>query len=456
MLPSSQLLLRIAECKYFMEMQLGSFDFAEYIQQQLTLKQCLKIALDNDTPARVYFAEALEKSARHALSIPNPYGLSVRFAMKANPLKGILQRFNKLGIEIDASSQYEVSRAIAAGVPPDQIQLTAQEWPREDRILIDFHRQGVILNPCSLHQLHRFGKLFAGSNVGFRVNPGLGSGGTNRTNTGGPGSSFGIWHEALPEVIQIIQAHKLTLTRLHSHIGSGSDVSVWERCADLTLDVAARLVREIPAAKDTLKLVNLGGGYKIARMKDEKHTDLHAAFKVIEEKLIAFAASVGPKLKLEIEPGTYLVAHAGILLCRVQDFSDTGAEGYKFLKLDAGMTELLRPSLYGAQHPITLLPHDARAVSHHEDYVVVGHCCESGDIFSPASGSPEELATRSLPKAEIGDFVLIGGAGAYAEGFSVAGYNSFPTSAALMVESSGEIVLLKGRGAADQALVGEV
>lgn len=439
-----------------MEKQLASFEFAQHIQQKLTSKQCRQIADAYDTPTRVYFAEAIESSARHALSIPNPYGLNVRFAMKANPLKGVLQRFNRLGIQIDASSQYEVTRAMAAGIPAAHIQLTAQEWPREDTILVDFYRQGVILNPCSLHQLRRFGNLFSGSEVGFRVNPGLGSGGTNRTNTGGPGSSFGIWHEALPEVVKIIKEHKLSLTRLHSHIGSGSDVSVWERCADLTLDVAARLVREIPEAKNTLKLVNLGGGYKIARMEGEKHTDLHAAFKGIEEKLIAFAGSIGPKLKLEIEPGTFLIAHSGILLSRVQDFSDTGSEGYNFLKLDSGMTELLRPSLYGAQHPISLVPHDGREINQNEDYVVVGHCCESGDIFTPAPGAPEELATRALPKAEIGDFVLIGGAGAYAEGFSVAGYNSFPTPAAVIVEANGEIVPLKKRGANDQASVGEI
>jgi diaminopimelate decarboxylase len=439
-----------------MDIQHGSFAFGNIYQNSLSEAQCQKIAEIHDTPARVYFAEALEQAARHTLSIPHAYGLTVRFAMKANPLKGIVQLFNSMGIEIDASSQYEVRRALSAGIPASQIQLTAQEWPREDSVLQEFSQLGVILNPCSLTQLRRFAKLFPDAEVGFRVNPGLGSGGTNRTNTGGPGSSFGIWHEALPEVVEIIRAANLRLTRLHSHIGSGSDVAVWEHCADLTLDVAARLLNAIPEARNTLKLVNLGGGYKVARMEDEKHTDLHQAFLSIETKLRSFAATHGPQLKLEIEPGTFLVAHSGLLLCRVQDFSDTGNDGYNFLKVDAGMTELIRPSLYGAQHPISLLPYNGRKVSGNEDYVIVGHCCESGDIFSPARGAPEELATRSLPKAEVGDFVLIGGAGAYAEGFSVVGYNSFPTPAAVLIQAGGEMNLLKRRGSEHQASDGEV
>jgi diaminopimelate decarboxylase len=439
-----------------MDTQLGSFAFADLYQNSLSLVQCQKIADTHDTPVRVYFAQALEQAAQYTLSIPHPYGLTVRFAMKANPLKGILQLFNSMGIEIDASSQYEVRRALSAGISASHIQLTAQEWPREDSVLKEFYQQGVILNPCSLTQLRRFAQLFPGTEVGFRVNPGLGSGGTNRTNTGGPGSSFGIWHQALPEVVEIIRAANLRLTRLHSHIGSGSDVAVWEHCADLTLDVAARLLSAIPEATNTLKVVNLGGGYKIARMADEKHTDLHQAFTSIEAKLRAFAATYGPKLKLEIEPGTFLVAHSGILLCRVQDFSDTGEEGYKFLKIDAGMTELIRPSLYGAQHSISLVPCNSRKINSHEDYVIVGHCCESGDIFTPARGAPEELATRALPQAEIGDFVLIGGAGAYAEGFSVIGYNSFPTPAALLIQAGGEMNLIKRRGATQQASEGEV
>ena len=122
-----------------------------------------------------------------------------------------------------------------------------------------------------------------------------------------------------------------------------------------------------------------------------------------------------PQLKLEIEPGTFLVANSGALLCSVQDIVTTGASGHTFLKLDAGMTEVLRPSLYGAQHPIVVL-NGKTSAPEVGSYVVVGHCCESGDLFSCAPGEPETLQERSLEKASIGDLITIEGAGAYCSG----------------------------------------
>lgn len=434
----------------------GSYQSGHHFLERLSPELCQQLANTVDTPCRVYFREALEQAARHVLRIPHAFGLNVRFAMKANPLMGVLQIFSREGIQIDASSQYEVLRALRAGIPAPHIQLTAQEWPKQDQILREFQQQGVLLNPCSLRQLERYAALFPGTEMGFRVNPGLGSGGTRRTNTGGPGSSFGIWHEELPRVMEIIQAAELKVTRLHSHIGSGSDVAVWEHCADLTLGVAARLVRELPPSRCDLRLLNLGGGYKVARMPDEKHTDIHQAFRSVEKKFRAFAADIGPELTLEIEPGTFLVAHSGVLLTQVQDCVDTGGEGFRFLKLDAGMTDLLRPSLYGAQHELHMIPGDGRAPGGHEEYIVVGHCCESGDIFTTVPGSPEELRPRALPTAGIGDFIVIGGAGAYAEGFSTTHYNSFPEPACVLVENDGSFRLLRPRSEAGRESASEV
>ena len=90
---------------------------------------------------------------------------------------------------------------------------------------------GVEFNATSLHQLETYGKIYPGTNTSIRVNPGMGSGGTNRTNVGGPGSSFGIWHEHLEEVKEIAIKYDLTITKLHTHIGSGSDPEVWKRVA---------------------------------------------------------------------------------------------------------------------------------------------------------------------------------------------------------------------------------
>jgi diaminopimelate decarboxylase len=104
----------------------------------------------------------------------------------------LLQIFERAGLCFDASSGYEVMRALAAKIPPHKISLSSQEFPTNFSELFSL---GIEFNACSLHQLEQFGKLFPGGSCGVRFNPGLGSGGTEKTNVGGPSSSFGIWHE---------------------------------------------------------------------------------------------------------------------------------------------------------------------------------------------------------------------------------------------------------------------
>ncbi len=390
--------------------------FLEYIAAR-------KIADDFGTPVYVYDEASLQANAAAALSFPHAFGLSVRYAMKSSPNASILKLFNKAGLSIDASSGYEVRRALAAGIPAENISLSTQELPED---FADLYELGIEINACSLNQLERFGKALQGRRIGLRFNPGKGSGGNNRTNVGGLASSFGIWHEHIDEVIALIARYGLKAIRVHTHIGSGSDPAVWQKVSELSLNI----VRKLPDV-DTL---NLGGGYKVARMADETGTDLQECGAPVAEKFREFAKETGRKIHLEIEPGTFLVANAGSLLCKVQDIVSTGENGYTFLKLNAGMTEILRPSLYGAQHPIYVL--QAESSSESREYMVVGHCCESGDILSPAPGDPELLSPRILPVTQIGDLCVIDGAGAYCSAMAAKHYNSYPEAAEVLLDTS--------------------
>ena len=106
------------------------------------------------TPCYVYDHAALETAAREALAFPAPFGLTVRYAMKANPSRGILALFRDLGLHVDASSDFEVERALRAGFAPERIQLTSQ---MPSRALERHLERGVLFNACSLHQLEEFG-----------------------------------------------------------------------------------------------------------------------------------------------------------------------------------------------------------------------------------------------------------------------------------------------------------
>ncbi len=415
--------------------------------EQLTLlteEQVRAVQQEFGTPIFVYDERTLQKQAADVLSFPHAYGFQARYSMKGCPTASVIRLFHDLGLHIDASSVYEAERAMRAGVPPEHIQITAQELPRN---LGEWLDKGFRFNLTSLHQLREYGRLRPGTPVSVRINPGRGSGHNQRTNVGGRSASFGIWHEHLDQLFDVQRAFGLRITGMHTHIGSGADPQIWHRCARLSLRIASRLPE--------VETLNLGGGFKVARVFGESGADLKAIGELIKRDFEAFYAEHGRKLKLEIEPGTYLVANAAVLICTVIDVVDTGPQGYRFIKIDAGMTEITRPSLYGAQHPIVIVPskHDQRGIG---EYVVVGHCCESGDLLTPKPGNPERLSPRTLTEPRVGDALVIGGAGAYCSAMCVKNYNSFPEAPEVLLRRDGTLVLIRKRQTLDQILANEV
>ena len=156
--------------------------------------------------------------------------------------------------------------------------------------------------------------------MGIRINPGVGSGGFSssttgfsKTNVGGPSSAFGIWHELVSDgtVPSIVDKYGLVVERIHTHIGSGSDPAIWQQVARKSLSFCATW--------DTVESLNLGGGYKVGRNPGEKTTDLGEIGAPVADAFRDFAREHGRELRLEIEPGTYLVANAGALVTTIQD-----------------------------------------------------------------------------------------------------------------------------------------
>lgn len=405
----------------------------------LTQAQARAVAEAHGTPCYVYDQGRLEAQADAMLAFPSAFGLTVRFAMKACPTAAVLRLFHRKGLHIDASSGWEVRRALRAGFEPARISLSTQELPADIAELLSL---GIEVNACSLHQLERIGAAAPGRAVGLRFNPGRGSGGNGKTNVGGSDSSFGIWHEWAGEAAAIAARHRLRVTRIHTHIGSGSDPAVWQVVSESSLALVARF-------PDVVAL-NLGGGYKVARMDGEKGTDPQVVGLPVRAAFERFAAEHGRRLRLEIEPGTFLVANAGAVLARVVDSVRTDTR--TFVKLDSGMTEILRPSLYGSQHPVAFWPAADRG---RVPTVVVGHCCESGDLVTCSPGESETLAPRDLPVVAPGDLALIGGAGAYCAAMSAKNYNSFPEAPEVLLGTDGQARLIRRRQTLDQMLANE-
>lgn len=371
-------------------------------------------------PRYEYSRSAIATRAEELLGLELPYGLTVRYAMKANPFPAIIEQLNAAGVHFDASSSYEANDLLKLRVPGKHVSLSSQQSPHN---LPELLAAGVHFTATSLQQLRIFlATESRPEQVGVRVNPDLGSGANNRTNTGGVNASFGIWHEYLSEVLQLTNEAGVRVSHLHIHIGSGADPSVWGEVMERSLEI----VRLLP----DVTTLDIGGGYKVHRFGEEPEADMTAIAATFSEKLIAFAAETGRELKLEIEPGTYFIAHAGTLVATVDDIVDTGANGHTFLRLNTGMNDFLRSTLYGALHRIEVMNDSTKT----KQYVVVGHNCESGDIFTPGAGDPETIVPRELTQAHIGDEVRIYDTGAYCASMRAKGYNSFPDAAEVMVD----------------------
>jgi diaminopimelate decarboxylase len=382
-------------------------------------QQAHELVQSHGSPLFVYSSALLQARATELQNLELPYGHTIRYAVKANPHPGVIGEFMQAGLHFDASSSFEASELLARGVAGEKISLSSQQ-PAHN--LPELLAQGVKYVATSQHQLQLFADATTvGAKVALRVNPGLGAGHNNRTSTGGSASSFGLWHEYLEDARALARDNQIVIDRVHMHIGSGADPSVWGQA----MDTALSIVRRMP----DVTTLDIGGGYKVARTDNEQESDMSAIAKVFSERLRAFADATGRELHLEIEPGTWLVAHAGILLTRIVDIVDTGRTGFTFLRVDTGMNDIIRPSMYGAQHDIISLS----ASSAQKEYVVVGHNCETGDIITPAPGNPEAIAPRSLNTVAIGDLLAIKDTGAYCASFSTKGYNAFPSAHEIFV-----------------------
>lgn len=405
----------------------------------LNSKQATQIAKNFGTPVYVYSQKLLVEQAKRALLFPAPYGLTIRYAMKANSNRAILETFNQQGLHIDASSAFEVERALLAGFNPEKIMLTTQQSPTNLKQLVD---KGIIFNAGSLRQLEEYGKLFPNTSISIRVNTGLGEGMNNRLKTGGPSASFGIWHEHIVAAKKLANKYSLRIIRVHNHVGTGGDPRLWKQVAIVGL----KPISQLP----DVEAFNMGGGFSVAYRDDDIGADMQQIGKAVSKEISQFAKDTGRKLKLEIEPGRYLVAAAGTLLSRIHDITSTGEVGYEFIKLDTGMTEIIRPAMYGSYHPIVVVGSRTKSRS---KYVVVGHCCETSDTLTTAYRDPEAIQPRLLQTAKIGDLVAIEMTGAYCSTMSALNYHSFPQSPEVMLMTNGKIILTRRRQTLQEILM---
>ena len=394
-----------------------------------------QIAEKFSTPTYVYDQAVIEQRVKDLAAFP-----TIRYAQKANSNIAILSLVRRLGVEVDATSAGEIHRAIKAGYKPEQIVYTSDIFDRETLKTIASLPVGI--NAGSMDMIPQIASVSPGRKLTLRINPGFGHGHSQKTNTGGEGSKHGIWHQLLPACIDLAKSSGVLITGIHMHIGSGTDFEhLSQVCA--SMEKAAELVGQ------DLEVISAGGGLPTPYRPGDKPLDVGRYAEMWLASHERIQKSLSKKIRLEVEPGRYLVAESGYLVAEIRAIKEQGSKRYYVL--NAGFNNLARPVMYGAYHPIAICSVDGRSLTEIEEVAVAGPLCESGDIFTQAEGGFVE--TREVPKAKIGDYLILCCAGAY--GFGMASnYNSMPLPAEVLI-SNGKAVLIRDRQSLDDLIRGE-
>lgn len=427
----------------------------------INTENIIKIKESYGTPVYLYDENLIIEKCKAVLSMPNAYGINVRYAMKANSNKTILKTIYKQGLLFDASSLNEVKRAKMAGIDFEQIILTTQEVPENEarKELEQMILKGLKYNVCSLRQLYLIGD-FANKNeinLSIRIHPGVGSGETASRNTGDSYCCFGIHLSDVGQALNYANEKNIKFKQVHVHIGSGTDPKMWRQNIDLELGI---IEKYFPDAET----VSFGGGLKEARMPNEISADIKELGDYAKQQIEDFFQRTNRKLKMEVEPGTFIVANCGYAITKIIDKKWTGEDGLNFIIADGGMEINARPLMYGVQHPFYIISKDGQLLSSEFDEeslnnssyaaAVVGKCCETGD--SQCLDSHEKNTPRKMAEPDTGDIVVIGGVGAYCSSMTPFNYNSHTQIPEVLLTQNGELKLIRKRQTLEQIIVNEI
>ena len=381
--------------------------------------RCEGVALDEiaraaGTPTYVYSHAAIQRAYTELDEAFSGLDHLVCYAVKANGNLAVLRALASLGAGADIVSGGELYRAMRAGFDPKKV-VFAGVGKTEAELMAGLGERILLFNVESASELERLEQLAARfgkrARVSLRINPDVDAGSHDHITTGRERDKFGIpVDQALALAERAGQYRCVDIIGVHQHIGS--QITKLQPFRD-SVERSAGLVEELQERGFDIRYFNIGGGLGI-RYKDE---ETPTPKELVEEIRPILGRLQSKPVKILCEMGRFISGAAGVLLTGVVYRKTSGEKD--FIVADAGMNDLLRPSLYDAHHEI-------RAVRENGSVAradLVGPVCESGDYLA---------RDRELPDAQEGDLLAVMDAGAY--GFSMASnYNSRPRPAEVMV-----------------------
>ncbi len=350
-----------------------------------------------ETPFYLYDIGLLRQTLESVVYESKKYGYHVHYAIKANYDDKVLAVIKEFGLGIDCASGNELRKAIEAGFDPKGI-VYAGVGKRDKELEYAIDQEIMAINCESIQELEIINEMSkrkgVTTNVALRINPDIDPKTNACIDTGQADSKFGISYEEVMEQAKHIKSLKsVSINGIHIHIGSQiRELHVFENMCNKANLIVENLVK----LGFEFSFVDVGGGLGINydMPENEPIPNFASLFSIVNNHL-----KVGER-SVHFEFGRSIVAQCGELITQVM-FNKTTATGRKLVIVDASMTELLRPALYGSYHNIENISSDSEQRT---KYTIVGTACESTDVFQ------ENLTLRPTKR---GDLITLKSAGAY-------------------------------------------
>ncbi len=364
---------------------------------------------------------------------------TVSYAAKAFICKSLVHILSEEDLNLDVVSGGELYIALKSGFDPEKIEFNGNNKLPEEidmavennvgKIIIDGSREISLISAAA----EKYNKKV---NVLFRITPGVDAHTHKYIQTAAVDSKFGFnVDEVLGKVKEVINNDNFNFLGYHYHLGSQLfDNDVYLKALGIAIDLIEK-TRKLTG--NYIEELNIGGGFGIT-YTDEERKPYSYFLDPVMEKINSHFKSKKDRPRITIEPGRSIVGEAGYTLYTAGNIKDI-ENVRKYVSIDGGMTDNIRPALYGAKY-------DAVVVNKTEDkdeevVTICGKCCESGDII---------IRDISLPKIETGDLILIKSTGAY--GFSMSSnYNSLLRPPVVFAESGQHFLAVKGQSFEDLA-----
>ncbi len=374
----------------------------------------LKLATKYKTPFYCYSLSQLKDNFNRFNNTFKTIKPIICFSVKSNSNLTLLRELKKIGSGADVVSLGELLKAIKAGMNPKKIVFSGVGKTEEEirtaikkRILlinVESENEAVLINKISK-------KLSRKTSIGIRLNPNVTGKTHKKISTGGKNEKFGLLYNDCINLCQKIKRmENLKLEGLSVHIGSQiTNIRPFK-------EVLSILNKILNKTKIDFKFIDLGGGMGISYSNKEKKLNLKQYSRLVRKFI------KNKNVKIIFEPGRFIVGNTAVLISKIIYIKKSNNK--KFVILDTGMNDLIRPALYDAEHKIVPLKKANKRIGGNIEFV--GPVCESADKF---------LSQNSFAQIKEGDYVGLTHVGAYGMSLS-SNYNCRPTAAEIMVTGS--------------------